>query len=298
MKREVLALALILALLFSAIAGVFFVNLAWANPWASPLYSHSILEGVIPLPEGTKLPVVTVFNPQNNTHYASKNLLLNFSVTIERSNNISLSVDELYYLASWKKDRTNINIRSYVKNNYPNYSVSINLTDVPEGPRWIQVYARSGATAYQTGYYVNGFHRTTYYVAYEALSASSKVEFTIDTIRPQIFSLLLENKTYDTSNVSLTLTTNEPVSQVLYSLDEHANVTVAGNTTLTDLSNGIHNITVYAWDTAGNVGSLETVTFTVAKPEPFPIIPVIASIAPIAIVSAGLFAYFKKRNMP
>jgi len=54
---------------------------------------------------------------------------------------------------------------------------------------------------------------------------------------------------------------------MLVFLDGQENVTIAGNTTLVGLSSGVHNVTVYACDDAGNVGSLETLTFTVAKPE-------------------------------
>jgi len=72
-------------------------------------------------------------------------------------------------------------------------------------------------------------------------------------------------------------------------------VTVAGNTTLTELSFGLHNVTVYAEDTFGNVGASETVWFSVA--EPFPAVPVAAASAvAVAIVGAGLLVYFKKRK--
>jgi hypothetical protein len=37
-----------------------------------------------------------------------------------------------------------------------------------------------------------------------------------------------------------------------YSLDGQANATVAGNMTLHELPNGLHNLIVYANDTAGN----------------------------------------------
>ncbi len=73
---------------------------------------------------------------------------------------------------------------------------------------------------------------------------------------------------------------------------------LAGNTThatLTDLSAGKHNLTVYAWDVTGNVGASEMVTFSVA--EPFPLVPVAAVCAAIAAVTAGgLYVYFKKRK--
>jgi hypothetical protein len=306
MKKTAANLLLASELLIIALAGVSSVNLVSANPFASPLYSHSIIEKVIPLPEGTKLPVVTIFSPQNSTSYASKDILLNFSVTSEKSNNISLSVYELYYVASWQNGRTGqigrktIDMKSvYVTYNsdYSFYYVSVNLTNVPEGPRWLQVYARSGAIAYKTGYQTRDLHHTTYYAAYEETLSSSKVEFTIDTTPPRILSLSLENKTYDTSNVPFTLTTNEPISQVSYSLDGQANTTVAGETALTNLYDGKHSLTVYATDPAGNIGVSKTVYFNVEAPNPFPPLPIIVvSVVAVFIFNAALLVYLKKRN--
>jgi hypothetical protein len=55
-------------------------------------------------------------------------------------------------------------------------------------------------------------------------------------------------------------------------------------------------VTVYVWDAAGNVGSSETIVFTVAELEHFPAAPVAAaSAATVAVVGAGLLVYFKKR---
>jgi hypothetical protein len=71
-----------------------------------------------------------------------------------------------------------------------------------------------------------------------------------------------------TPNISLNFTVNETVTQISYVLDGKENVTVASNTILTNLPYGEHNVTVYATDIAGNVGSSETVIFTVAKPDP------------------------------
>ena len=89
-------------------------------------------------------------------------------------------------------------------------------------------------------------------------------------------------------------TVDEAARHVVYSLDCQANVTTSGSTMLKGLSNGEHNVTVYAWDEVGNVGASETVTFTVAKPEPFPTSQLIAAaiVASVAIVSFGLLAYF------
>jgi multisubunit Na+/H+ antiporter MnhC subunit len=70
--------------------------------------------------------------------------------------------------------------------------------------------------------------------------------------------------------------------------------------TLTGLSEGSHNLTVYAADaygSAANIGASETINFTIAKTEPFPTALVItASGASLAIVAAALLVYFKKRK--
>lgn len=82
-----------------------------------------------------------------------------------------------------------------------------------------------------------------------------------------------------------------------YSLDGENNVTIAGNTTLIGLSAGTHNVTVYAWDDAGNVGASDTVSFSVADSESFSHMLVIAvSMAAAAIVVVGTLVYRKKRE--
>jgi parallel beta-helix repeat protein len=129
---------------------------------------------------------------------------------------------------------------------------------------------------------------------------SSSVIFTVDTASPVISILCPENCSYQSTDnlldVALTFTVNEPVFQFAYSLDGQANVTVAGNITLTGLTAGVHNVTVYAWDIAENVGVSETVTFSVAEPEPFPVVPVASFAVAVAVAGAGFLLYFKKHN--
>jgi parallel beta-helix repeat protein len=117
-----------------------------------------------------------------------------------------------------------------------------------------------------------------------------------DTTPPNISVISSENKTYTVSNVSLTFVVSETASWIGYSLDAQAIVTIAGNITLTGLSDGTHSLTVYAKDTAGNTGASETVYFTVEtkKAEPFPITWIVAAIVIIATVGAALLVYFVK----
>jgi hypothetical protein len=123
---------------------------------------------------------------------------------------------------------------------------------------------------------------------------SSTAVFTVDAV-PRISVLSPENGTYDKPDVPLDFVIKKPFSSVAYSLNGQANVTLSGNTTLTGLSAGVHNVTVYAWDEVGNMGASETVTFTVA--EPFQTtLNAVAIVASAAVVSFGLIAYFLRRN--
>jgi len=125
------------------------------------------------------------------------------------------------------------------------------------------------------------------------------VTFTIDTTAPNVSITSPENITYESFDVPLNFTVNEPVSHIAYSLDGQDNVTVDGNTTLTDLSPGEYNVTVYAQDTVGNVGASETIYFNIAEepePEPFPTTSVAATVASLAVIGIGLLVYFKKHN--
>jgi hypothetical protein len=128
---------------------------------------------------------------------------------------------------------------------------------------------------------------------------SDTLTFNIDTTAPKVSVLSPRDSLYNNiSDVPLNFIVSEPFSKTTYSLDGKENVTISGNTTLTGLPNGDHNVTVYATDEFGNTGASEIIYFTIAKaPEPFPAVPVAAaSAATIAVVGAVLLLYFKKRK--
>jgi N-acetylneuraminic acid mutarotase len=103
------------------------------------------------------------------------------------------------------------------------------------------------------------------------------------------------DQTYNVSSVSLDFTVNKPALWIGYSLNGQDNVTINGNTTLSGLSSGLHNVTVYAKDTFGNVGVSETVSFSVETPFPTTLVVTAFGVA-VVIVGAGLLVYFKKRK--
>jgi hypothetical protein len=117
-------------------------------------------------------------------------------------------------------------------------------------------------------------------------------------VMPTIKLVSPENVTYFSRNVNMIFLPNKQVSWIGYSLDGKENITISGNLTFTDMSLGAHNITIYSIDQYANQGSSETISFNIAKQEPFPTILVVAGgVIAVAIVSAGLLMYFKKRKL-
>ena len=73
------------------------------------------------------------------------------------------------------------------------------------------------------------------------------------------------------SSVDLTFNVDRQtgeIENISYSLDGQNNVPIAGNTTLTGLSVGEHNLTVTATDTFGNAETSQTITFDVTTTSP------------------------------
>jgi len=175
----------------------------------------------------------------------------------------------------------------------------LHFVEIPEGRHTLTVYATERGSYYDLDSSNWPMFGTVYYYGFNK-TGSSSVSFTIDTTPPSVIISSMKDETYSESEILLDFTTSEPVSQTSYVLDGQENVTVAGNVMLAGLSCGVHNVTVYAWDAAGNAGTSETVFFTITEPEqecdPFPTTLVIASLITVAVVSVGLLVYFKKRE--
>jgi len=163
------------------------------------------------------------------------------------------------------------------------YAGNATLNDLQQG--------RNNVTVWEAEY----FDMLSY--AYYTAAIFSTVSFNVDSIPPNVKVLSPETTVYFTSDVPLDFTVNKTFSQVAYSLDGHDNITTAGNTTLTSLSNGAHNVTVYVTDEAGNVGVSQTVTFTIERSLSFPTVALMAIISTIIVcISIGLVLRRIKRK--
>ena len=295
-KKTRITAIIISALLFSAVAGAFFVKSTQANP------IMNVYRDVSP-PEGAQAPIITIHTPTNGSSYP-KNVTLTFDVTAPNTTGDKAldAITKIYYKASWETKEI-ISAEKHFG------SFSINLSDVRGGNLSVTIYAvgvgyiktgeefREGSARDSTGEPIDIVWSYTYYDRFEMTSYST-VSFIKDLVPPMITVRSPPNSTYATSDVELDFTVSEATSEILYCLDGKENQTITGSLTLTGLENGAHNVTLYAADLAGNNATPKTLFFTVDLPESFPIMPVTASIAAVAIVSfgLGLLVYFKKRK--
>jgi len=269
------ALTLIVVLLVSLRVGVQIVNIAEANPYP-PVYYF------------TDPPVISIHSPKNETY--ANSVLLNFIVTKPEwwigtpgfSPEHYQTFDDLVYYVD---GRYYAYVSIVDKNLTSPLNYAMRLSNLTDGVHSLTVYA------YATGSVWDQYGLCDYHVR---VNSSSIVNFTLDTVLPSVSILSLENETYYTTNVTLTFAVNESTLETKYCLDG-ANVTTAGNATLTGLSYGGHSLTAYAVDYAGNVGVSETVFFTLAEePGPFLTVLLVGSIFLAAMIGIGLLVYFKK----
>jgi hypothetical protein len=268
MKRKASALTLITMLLSLTLVGVQFINKTKAET----------LGPVVIVPTSNK---VEIFYPQNET-YNVNSLLVNFTVVMQgNAFDFGYSLDEGAVIRV--ENITKISESGWIPYVTYTFRGSVFLANLSEGSYSI--------TVYEGGQYQYPARKRYEVFAYDFTN------FTIDTISPNISFLSPENRVYNVSDLSLNFTVNEPVSKFAYSLDGQNNVTISGNTTLTDLPYGEHNVTVFATDEVGNTGASETIFFSIPEPpEPFPTSLVVASIITVIIVGIGLLVYFRKRK--
>lgn len=270
LKRKLLAAAFIALFISSMLAGSQFIGKVKAETLGPVDMSHYSGKGI------------NIASPRNETYNASS-IMLSFTGEAYYSvNDVGYSLDEgaierVTKLATIQVPAPEVNIIC-VRITYMGALFISNLSD-----------GKHSITVYQ------GYQFRQHNERYEVY-AYSNVNFTVDTTAPSVSVLSPENKTYNAANVTLNSTVSEPVSQLVYVLDGGENLTIEGDITLADLPNGEHNVTVYATDLAGHVGSSETIIFTIAEPEPFPTALVIAASGAAIIVGAGLLLYFKKRK--
>jgi hypothetical protein len=313
MKRKASALTMILALLLSM--GAVTLQVGYCMPLSPDVYVYDDTD-VYDLGGRGANVTITVDKPENKAYNSTVTFTLRVLEPYGASGysvkpneyvvNQNPNFPECYLVTGviLDYDRARVINASWI-----NWGTRINYEEEGELFRrsYEAVYSKSGDTYYGSAILPElseGSHNLTVWVraqldqitTYIPLWAafSKTITFTIDTVAPNVTVLSSESNVYKTSSVPLNFTVDEPFSKIEYSLDGQDNVTINGNTTLTELPNGDHNVTVYATDKAGNIGASETVYFSVDVP--FPTIMVVASVTSVAVAGVALLVYFKKRK--
>jgi hypothetical protein len=273
------------------VTGAWLVSLAAANgiplPQAAPY---------VPPPDNP--PAISLQSPSNST-YNVNNITLRIVITLPLQNDTEI-VSVSYYLDGVEYTLANYGRYSFNGHRVTDFPNTLNFTKtlygLSEGAHTLRVTVASRSSATYVSVMVVPYdYPIEYDTAYSELVWShSEINFTIDTTSPKISILSLDNKT--ATETSLSFAVSEPVTWIGYSLDGQGNVTINGNITLPELVYGHHNITVFANDTAGNVGATETINFSIAKGTDSTTLVVAASGVFAAAIGTCLLIYFKKHK--
>jgi hypothetical protein len=260
---------------------------------SSLLFAAGYLEPVKANPFGmetdyTALPLISISAPSNST-FSPDNVSL--SIVVSKPNNWlihgGMNARQMLKSISYQLDEKIYG--PFVANSYLEspFNYSMKLTDLKEGEHSLKVYAEA------TGWFIE-WHDLWEREA-SITASSDTLYFTVEKNVPAVIVAPIENSS--TPDVPLNFNVNCTASRIVYSLDGQENQSIAGNTSLTGLSNGLHNVTVYAWNLDGNVGASETTYFYVQVPEPFPTVVVAAvSAGSVAVFCVGALFYLRKRK--
>lgn len=221
-------------------------------------------------------PEISISSPSNRT-YTTNSIQLNLTLSHIHPLATEASISYSFDGKEVSVFRANESIIDYYKNELTPFNIEIdNLSD---------------------GSHDLIAHTQVKYLYYGWSSEDASIHFTIDSTPPTISNVSITNKTYNKQAIPLIFNVNENTSWVAYNLDNQGNTTIQGNFTLTELSDGSHNIVVYANDTLGNMGKSETIFFSVNTGDSTLAIVLSGMIVvAVAIVSVGLLVYFKKHK--
>ena len=244
--------------------------------------------------------LLVISSPLNRT-YDSKTILVNFTVTNSMAvYDVGYSVDggTIWKITNLVKVSELPIVNGTLEEPYDvTYSGRFTVDNISEGSHYLVIYH-----GYQQKVVWQNYQPTQEPGKYDIISYR-RVDFTIDTTAPSITVLEPQGTYNSTQNIEIKLITNEPTAWIGYSLDNQVNVTINGNTTMTNLSAGSHRLQVFANDTAGNVGASSISNFTINKEtsvnyilynqESLVILVIVIVIVTVASIS---LVYFKKHK--
>jgi hypothetical protein len=272
--RRLLVLLLILCLAASTAASFLSVK---ANPVIVPS---------VPAPSGVYL-TIDMASPTENATYPNGAINAVFNVTVDGPQLIYGQALQEYlavasYKGDWMQESKSCPPNIFRPTQFLAYNFSI--ARIPFGEHDLDF------TASARGYFVleNGSSRSY------TLEKTVSLRFLV-LANPIVEFSSFQNTNFTTSTFPLNFTIDHPAAEMAYCLDGQEFVSISGNTTLRGLSNGRHNVTVYATDEYGYTGASDTLYFNVNVRE-FPVVPIAFAVVAAAAAGVGLLVYFEKHN--
>src|SRR3972149_12128689 len=244
------ATVIIIALMFASLVMIpFCVNKSAANPIWEP-------------------PELTILSPVQGKTY-NTNVPLALNITLFQNLASWEKLTDLYYCLD-ENPKTKIIIENSSKSN--EVLISEILHNLSNGNHTLFIYGETD--------WGNAIDSNVTFIVNSSIPVS-------DNFPPRVTVLFPENETYFSVGfkIDLTFQTNKPLIWARFSLDNQANETIFGNTTITKFAlAGAHNIKVYFADYEGNIGASETIQFTTVflteEGVPSPITPIISIVYP------------------
>ncbi len=298
MQKIVKTIILLLILLVATINSIQFVSLVNANPSLQPLSPPSVLQFNSKFINDSSAPFIvklSIEKPNNNLTYTD-NLPLKFMIEyIDESDMYTLEEEISYSIDNNSMSLICSNSFPYA-GQYQSVSTNntINISNLTNGEHQLTIVADGWFGRIGSGFGI------PFNVSF------TPILFSIyNTPPPNIIVYAPKNQSYIFTNISsnvipLNFTVDKRTSWIGYSLDNQNNITITENITLTGLSEGQHKLVMYANDTIGNMGTSQTIYFTIAREESilqggFSILFVVIVVVATIVALSALF-YFKKHK--
>jgi hypothetical protein len=279
-KRRILLAILLLTPLISVSFGAVLVNLAHANFIVPPIPSLT----------------VTIQLPESNEVYTENSVHVSFKVQRTYERVYMLDKPDLY---TYMLDGVEGFFTPQISTETDYYLCEWTLSGLSEGDHRLVI---SVQYAYHFSFAPNTDYRT---------SGGCGVVFMVNAVAPRVSVVSPgQLKTYNTTTLPLVFNVSEPFAWLAYSLDGAETITIAGNATLSGLSEGTHTLVIQAQDLGGSIGESTPAKFKVetqtagqqtgSEPSTFPTTEIVAvAVVSFVVVCAGLLLYFfkfKKRS--
>jgi len=261
--RKRLVLLIVVLFLFAGAIGTQTIEQAHAN-WV-----------IMPQSPNKECPTLILNSPTNNGNYVDS-VVLNIAVTKPTSWNQSVYdpavIAGISYIHYFLDNKENSLFETQFFNPLPNDELPVvsnfskTISNLSSGQHTLKVTIYSQSQyAPEKGPFGDAMPPFHWYNS----TVTETVAFWIQK-SPKIQNISIEDKTYTSASVPLCFSIDKLTSWIGYSLDNEANITITGNTTLTDLAEGAHCLAVYANDTDGIMGKSETSSFTINTATPTP----------------------------